>query len=153
MNRLIIILSLFVINFACTDLDESQQYLIHLETDQSIYSADSTTIIHLNVSNNGESPVYFICKGVIVLEEYENGTRNAHWTVSGFEYCGSINPIDPNTTHTWDLSFLAWSEMPDAKFNESVSYKFYFDLYTDNNLKNPMNNDDQKANYFKIISE
>jgi len=153
MYRFLIILSLFIVNFACTDSDDSPQYLIQLETDQNIYSADSTTIIHLNVSNNGKSSVYFICKGVIVLEEYENGTLNAHWTVNGFEYCGSINPIEPNTTSTWDLTFLARSEMSDAKFNESVLYKLYFDLYTDNNLKNPMNTDDQRANYFKIISE
>ena len=153
MKLSIVIFSLIVIYYACTDSNDSQEYLIRLETDQNIYSADSTTIIHLNVSNNGKSPVYFLCKGVIVLEEYENGALNDNWPVNGREYCGSINPINPNTTQTWDLTFLSRSDLPDAKFNENVFYKLYFDLYTDNNLKNPMNIDDQRANYFKIISE
>ena len=149
----IIILFIFLINFACSNFEESPQYFIRLETDNNIYSADSTTTIYLKVSNNGSDPVYFLCKGVILLEEYEDGTLNNYWTVHDFEYCNSSTPIQPNSVHTWDLTFLNWKVLPDAKFNENVLYKLYFDLYTDKNLKNPMNVDDQISNYFKIIRD
>ena len=150
MFRSIIILALFLINFACTNSDDSQQYLVRLDTDKNSYAADTSTTIYLYVSNEGELPVYYLCKGVIMLYECENGNINKSWTVNGFEYCG-VSTMSPNSSFTIDLTFLKWMDLPGAKFNDNVIYKFNFQLFKDNNAKEPLNDENQISNYFKIL--
>ena len=153
MYRTIILGFLFMINVACTNTEDSQEYLVRLETDKNTYSADTSTTIYLNVLNMGKSPVYFLCKGVIILEEYENDILNNYWTVHGFEFCGGSSPIQPNSEHLFDLTFLHWKKLPEAKLNEEVLYKLHFSLFIDKDLENPLNDNDQISDYFKIIRE
>ena len=140
----------FVVNFACTDNDDSEEYLVRIETNKNSYVADTLTTIYLDVVNEGKSPVYFKCKGVISLNEYENGSLNNSWTVHGFYYCG-VSTMMPNSPFIIDLTFLQWKDLPDAKFNETVVYKLNFHLYMDKNVNQPLNAEDQISNYFKII--
>ncbi len=152
MYRLLISFLLFVISFSCSSNDESEDYLIRVGTDKNSYAADTSTTIYLYVNNGGELPVYFQCKGVIMLYEYENGNMNNSWTVHGFEYCG-VSTMTPSSSITIDLNFLKWKDMPDAKFNETVIYNLDFHLYRDKKVKQPLNNGNQISNYFKIIRE
>jgi hypothetical protein len=110
-------------------------------------------VINLKVINLDNSPVYFICTGTIFLEEYENGHLNDYWQIHGFEECLSINPIHPKSGYSFDLRFLKWLELPDAKFSEKVSYKLKIELFIDFDMKQQVNMDDQFTEYFKIIKQ
>lgn len=152
MYRSLMFFFIFVISFSCSNNDNSEEYLVRYETDKNSYAADTSTTIYLYVSNEGEFPVYYLCKGVITLNEYENGNLNNWWTVNGFEYCG-VSTMSPNSSFTIDLTFLKWKDLPNTKFNETVVYKLDFHLYKDNNVKQPLNAEDHISNYFKIIRE
>ena len=152
MHRSLIFCILFVINFTCTNNDDSEEYLVRLETDKNSYVVDTLTTIYLDVLNEGKSPVYFSCMGIIFLNEYENGSLNKSWMVHGFEKCGA-STMEPNSTRIIDLYFLQWEELPDAKFNETVAYKLNIHLYKDKDLNQPLNAEDQISDYFKIIRE
>ena len=155
MNRSFFFFLLFVISFSCSNSDELEDYLIRVETDKNSYAADTSTTIYLYVRNSGELPVYYECRGVIKLYEYENGDINNSWTVHGAEFCG-VSTMLPNTSFTIDLNFLKWKDIkdiPNAKFDETVRYNLVFYLYKDNNVKQALDNGDQTSNYFKIIRD
>ena len=139
--------------FSCDIFEDSSDYKIYLKTDKSNYSTDTSTVINLKVINLGKSTVYFICTGTIFLEEYENDNLIDYWQIHGFEECLSINPIHPNSGISFDLRFLKWLDLPDAKFSEEVSYKLKIELHIDNKMKQQVNIDDQFTGYFKIIRQ
>ena len=151
--RIFLFCLLFFVNFACDIFDEPSEYKVFLNTDKSVYTADTSTVIVLKVLNLGKSTVYFICTGTIFLEEYENDSLNNYWQVHGFEKCLSINPIQPRSGNSFDLKFLQWLDLPDAKFSEDVSYKLKIELYIDTDMTQQLTIDDQFTDYFKIIKK
>ena len=74
--------------------------------------------------------------------------------VHGFEQCGRRVPIKPG--HAVVFEFLLDSEflrerLADARFDESVRYRFAIDLYDGSDLKRLLGSGDRCSNYFSIV--
>jgi hypothetical protein len=153
MYRLIIIFVSLAMIFSCSNTTESEDNFIQIKTDNEAYIADTSTVIYLDVSNEGQEAVYYLCKTGLTLNEYEGDILTNSWAFDERALCYKPESIEPNSSHTFDVGFFEWKNFPDAKFDATVKYKFKIELYKDNKLKNVVDSEKQVSNFFKITKK
>ncbi len=125
---------------------------IHVRTDSDSYDAASS--LNLTVMNLSDNPVYYLCKGVITLQELDEGRVKNAWMVHGFEFCYGPTPIVPDESARFvfnlNSDFLR-ERLLEAQFDERVRYRFEIDLYADTDLKRPLAPEDRLSNQFSIV--
>ena len=152
MYCLIIFCTLYAVLFSCSSIGEPEEdYLVLLKTDSESYVADPSTIIYLYVTNEGKSPVYYFCVRGMTLNEYENLSFNKSWTLYERAQCYKVDSIESKSTQIFELDFLKWEHLPDAKFDQTVDYKLKILLYKDPKGESTLNFEKQFSDYFKII--
>ena len=126
---------------------------VRVRTDSESYDATSA-IVNLTVTNLSEDPVYYLCTGVITLQELDAGRVTNAWSVHGFELCGRRTPLAPEESVQFafdlDSEFLR-ERLAAAQFDERVRYRFEIDLYADSDLKRPLALEDRLSNQFTIV--
>ena len=142
----------------CNLFDEEKIGKVEIETSQSRYTLDSTSVITVNVTNKSDITIYYICTCQIYLEELENNQVINSWMVHGFEECLAPVPIEVDETETFKIDIFHLNEsgfidFDNVSFNETVNYRFKLDLFEDSSFDEILENDDRISNTFTIIDE
>ena len=140
----------------CSLFDEEKIVNVEIVTDKSSYALDSTTVISVNVTNQSDIPIYYICTCQIYLEELENNQVINSWMVNGFEECLAPVSIEVDETETFEIDIYHLNEsgfIDNASFNETVNYRFKLDLFEDSSFDKILDNNDRISNTITIIDE
>lgn len=130
---------------------DSDEIDIQIQTDQSNYQIDSTETIGVDVTNNSDNTIYYICTGQIYLEEISNGQTTNSWMVHGFEECYSPGPIEVDETRSFEIDlYWIWSNgfLDDLTLSSEVMYRLRFDLYEDSDFENMISGSEVLSNNF-----
>jgi hypothetical protein len=127
---------------------------VQLKTDRSSYAPDTSTTIRLTATNRYNDSVYYICAGDVFLEELRGGEPVNTWKVHGHEECLARSPIAPDASRTFDMPFkesYPLSFIDEARFDESVRYRFRLQLYESKEVERLLDKSDRLSNTIAII--
>jgi len=130
--------------------------VVGLFPDQACYILGSSPIANLEISNDTDSPVYYVCTGQIYLEELRLKGLRGSWLVHGFEECYTPTSVDQAGTEIFEIDLKSLFEsglLAGATFDETVSYRFKMELYKDELFKNILDEDQCISAEFQIMQK
>lgn len=140
--------SLFIIS-----CEQDPVYDVEIATGASSYTLSDSLEIHVSVTNNSDSTVYFICTGQVYLEELSGQQVDKYWMVHGFEECLASIPIAPDEIDTFNIRLgfqYEQGHLENALFNSSVEYRMRFDLFEEKTFKTLLEGANILSNTFSI---
>lgn len=137
----------------CSLFGHERSYSLRLETDQSVYAADSSTTLRLTVTNPGERAVYYVCTGTVYLEALSEGEVTNSWKVHGDAKCLTRTPIEPDSSATFTMS--PFSPTGDfgvkiAELPEGGHYRLRMELYRSEEIHQLVARKERFSNTFEI---
>ncbi len=143
----------FFLFAGCNISDGGDPIGITIRTDQKVYVPDSTQTIRLTIINGLNQQVYFVCTGQIYLDELQNGESVASWWIHGFEECLAPVPVQPGKTKEFELLFNdrdGLGSIDKKRFDPNLEYRLRVDLFSDAQLREPVDFKERISNSFRI---
>lgn len=129
-------------------------YDAEVRTDKQAYIPTPGGGITLTVTNRSSGSLYFVCTGLVDLQQLEGGRITQSWYVSGAEQCGVVT-LEAGESAVREYPFDKESNLlsiPDAKYDRSVRYRFRFQLFKDRDGRTrPIDEHLQYSNEFSMV--
>lgn len=140
-----------VVGGGCSLFGQERSYNLRLETDQSVYAADSSTTLRLTVTNTDERAAYYVCTGTIFLEALSGEKVTDSWKIHGFEECLTRAPIKPREAKNFEMNLLPpGNDSPALADLAGARYRLRMELYKSEEIDQLVARKERLSNTFDI---
>lgn len=131
----------------------SDGYDATIQTDQQRYElTDRPVGLTLTIKNVGEKSIYLVCGGATGLEEWADGKLRHAWGRIGY-MCLHVDRIAPGEEFVIKrgVSYASFPGEPAPELSDRVEYRVGVSIFEDEDVKKPVDEDDQRSNAFVIV--
>ncbi|MGA7306428.1 MAG: hypothetical protein WBW88_16230 [Rhodothermales bacterium] len=151
----ILVLSAVTIASSGCDSTTQERYSdVSIVTDKDEYIASSDEVMEFTIKNMGSRDIFLECGGYVGLEEWRGGQLERSWRLLG-KQCLRVDTLAPGSKKkmSWRLTDSYFASGPVPDFTTGSNYRFRVLIYEDNEVETLIDDESQRSNEFKILSQ